>query len=298
MIVVRFKGGLGNQFFQYAAGRTLAARHGVPLRFDVRWFDNPKNHATVRRTFDLLAFNVEGAVATQAELAPFCYNDSPQFWKKAKRRVSRLAQRHKLWIYDAPTFGPQFARLGRRVLIEGYFQHPAYFNSVQNELRHELHLRSSPPPAIREKAAALSASASVCIQVRRTDFVADPERARLHGTCSLDYFRAAWTHVSARTSAARGFVFADDPAWAREAFRDWPDVLVVGPEWNGPAFLHQFFLMQACRHFIIANSTWGWWAAWLASDNEKIVVLPKHWFVDEKMNEAAEGLRLPGWHAC
>ncbi len=298
VILVYCKGGLGNQLFQYAAGRALAARHAAALRFDARWFERPEHHRPLARTFDLPAFCVEGALATETEVAAFAYDRPRRLWSRLKARCVRFVARRKIWHDEAIGYNPAFADLGPDVLLDGYFQHPAYFVPVENELRRELRLRQAPPAAIAAKAAELRAVVSVCLQVRRTDLVLDPARARLHGVCSRDYYRAAWARVRERAPAARGFVFTDDPAWAAEAFRDWPEVSVVGPEWNGPRYLHKFFLMQSCRHFIIANSTWGWWGAWLGATAESVVVMPSRWYADPAANASAVGLRLPDWLAC
>lgn len=293
MIVVRFKGGLGNQFFQYAAGRALAARHGVPLRFDARWYENPENHRAVVRTFDLPAFKVEGQLATKAELDAFGYDGTRRIWPRIKGRALRLMRGRRVWSCDSPGWLTEFMQLKANVLLDGYFQHPAFFATVQASLRRELCLRTSPPERIGQKAAMLVSLDSVCIQVRRTDFVSNPEAARRHGVCSLDYFRAAWAYVRCRVPAAKGFVFTDDPAWAEEAFKAWPDVVVVGADFDGPAYLHRFFLMKSCRHFIIANSTWGWWAAWLGANAGSIVVLPRRWLTEADTRTL--GLALPEW---
>jgi Glycosyl transferase family 11 len=295
MIVLRPKGGLGNQFFQYAAGRALAARHQVPLRFDVRWYGRPEHQRSSVRTFDLGHFQVQGAIATPAELAAFAYPENHRLRARIVGRLLRAWRGGRIWRHEGLGWTPEFDRLGRHVLIEGYFQDPAYFAPVQDLLQQELQFHTPPPAPIRARAAELAALPSVCIQVRRTDFVTDAEQARVHGTCTLDYFRFAWAHVTQRVPDAQGFVFADDPNWAKEAFDNWPAISVIGPEWNGPDYLHQFFLMRSCRHFIIANSTWGWWAAWLGSHTEKVVVMPQRWFADRTLNETARGLRVPGW---
>ncbi len=298
MIIVRFKGGLGNQFFQYAAGRALAARHGVSLRFDARWYAVPEHHLTAVRTFDLPAFQVQGALATEAELAPFAFCEDRSPVARLRSRVVRLLHGRKVWHHDAMGWDPEFAQLGRQVLLDGYFQDPAYFAPVAGELRRAFSLRAAPPTEIATKAAELSALPSVCVQVRRTDLVADPERQRMHGTCSVAYYRAAWAEISRRVPGARGFVFTDDVAWARETFSDWRELTVMGREWDGPAFLHRLFLMQACRHFLIANSTWGWWAAWLGEKSDSTAVMPERWFADPVAHAAAQGLRQPHWLVC
>jgi hypothetical protein len=293
VIIVRFKGGLGNQLFQYAAGRALAERHGVPLRFDARWYDTVENCRTITRTFDLPAFNVEGRLATKDELDAFAFDESRKLWPRIRRKFLPVFAEQAVWSCDLSGWQPQFMRLGSQVMLDGYFQHPLFFGPVGADLRRELCLHVDPPRNIAVKAGALASQSAVCIQIRRTDFVNDPTTAGKHGSCSLNYFREAWSYVRERVPNARGYVFTDDMAWATEAFINWDDISVIGPEFNGPAYLHRFFLMRACSHFVIANSTWGWWAAWLGAKANSIVVLPKKWLRDE--DTEARGLALPAW---
>jgi hypothetical protein len=293
VIVVRFKGGLGNQLFQYAAGRALAARHGAPLRFDARWYDTAENLRTVTRTFDLPAFNVEGGLATKDELDAFAFDGSRRLWPRIKGRILRPIRRRVLWSCDSLGWQPCFMRLGSNVMLDGYFQHPEFFSEIQAQLRGELQLRVPAPEKILRMADELGLQKSVCIQVRRTDFVDNPRTRQIHGTCSPDYFRAAWEHIASRVPAARGFVFTDDMTWARKTFDNWQNIVVLGPEYDGPAYLHRFFLMKACHHFIIANSTWGWWAAWLGQRNDSVVVVPRRWLNDEDTHDL--GLVLEKW---
>ncbi len=298
MIIVRFKGGCGNQLFQYAAGLALATQHGVPLLFDLRWYDRPEHQRAIGRAFELMHFAVHGRVASPAELKPFFFGGGDLVLIRVIKKIMRSAVGRRIWICDEIAYSPAFEKLGRQVLMEGYFQDIRYFEEVQSQLKEHFSLNNPLPPEIIAYAAWLSDQASVCIQVRRTDFVSNIATSARHGVCDLGYFTRAWAEIRKRIPDANAFVFADDLAWAHEAFRDWKGAVIVGPEWNGPAFMYKFFLMRSCRHFIIANSTWGWWAAWLGHFPEKIVVMPQQWFAGPIANDAASGLYLPGWLRC
>lgn len=296
MIILRLKGGLGNQLFQYAAGRALAERHGVPLHLDVRWYDaDAVMQSSTKRTFDLPHFAVQCVQATTAELRSCFASDDRSLRARVGRNWPSGLVSRRIWTRDEPGYDPEFARLPANVFIEGYFQHPAYFVSIAENLRHEFRLCQALPSAVVDFAAELSATASVCIQVRRSDYVSNPSAMQVHGACSEVYYRAAWDRMAEQVPEARGYVFSDDQAWAERVFARRPKITVVGPEWNGPAYLYKFHLMCACRHFIIANSTWGWWAAWLGTGQGKVVVIPDRWYRDASLNIAAMGLRLPGW---
>jgi hypothetical protein len=297
VIVVHFKGGLGNQFFQYAAGRTLAARHSVPLVFDTRWYAESRHQSAIARTFDLTAFNVVGRLAQASDLEQFAFDYRRTKFDRLRAPLVRLRWNATLWRSEDIGFNIRFNELGSNVLLDGYFQHPSYFTCQDAALRAEFRLLDLPANVVA-RSAELASIDSVCIQVRRTDFVANPETARVHGSCDVKYFERSWSCLRERRPDALGFVFADDTEWAETTFRGWCNVQVVGREWDGPQYLHRFQLMRSCRHFVIANSTWGWWAAWLGARPESVVVMPKRWFLDRNANAAASGLCLPGWHAC
>src|SRR5438067_1120058 len=77
-------------------------------------------------------------------------------------------------------------------------------------------------------------------------------------------------------AAARFFVFSDDLEWCRNELRWLPDHPVfVDHAFAGPKFSHYLHLMSMASHFVIPNSTFGWWAAWLSANAEKTVVAPK-----------------------
>jgi hypothetical protein len=299
VVVVRVKGGLGNQLFQYAAGKALAQRHGVRLGLDTRWYEaDLAQRGLTERTFDLPHFAVDIGMASVAELR-FCFaSDDHRLRARIGRRLPAMFFGRRRWVHQEPGYDPAFEHLPPKVFLEGYFQHPAYFAGIEKQLRREFRLRESPPAEVVSFAEMLSATASVCIQVRRSDYVSNASAAQVHGVSDEEYYRAAWARVVAKVPAAQGYVFSDDQAWAEWTFADWPRVSVVEPSWNGPAYLHKFYLMCACRHFIIANSTWGWWAAWLGEHPDKVVVMPTRWFRDEVLNEATFGLRIPGWIVC
>ena len=293
MILVRCKGGLGNQMFQYAAALALARRHGVRLAIDTSWYTMEPRGDRPTRTFDLGNFRISGEVAGEREArrlgmpAP----DAGSGTRGARLRALLRGRTH--FSDDAMGLLPRYFRLGPRTNLAGYFQHPEYFSAIAPILRQEFAPRDPPPAAVAEFARHLRATPSVCIQVRRTDFVSAPEVAAVHDCISPDYYRRAWARLGSEGSDLTGYVFTDDQDWAREYFAAWPDVEVLGREWDGPAFLHRFHLMQQCRHHILANSTWGWWAAWLAGRADGRVILPDEWLRGRGTLDL--GLVCEGW---
>ncbi len=118
---------------------------------------------------------------------------------------------------------------------------------------------------------------SISLHVRRSDYVTDQKVNAIHGQTSLDYYEQAITYIKERTQKPQLFIFSDDIAWVQEHLKtDVPMIFI-------PLTIKDYeaqHLMSLCRHNILANSTYSWWAAWLNANPQKIVIAPKKWFND------------------
>ena len=120
---------------------------------------------------------------------------------------------------------------------------------------------------------------SVAIHLRRGDYVHDPVINAYHGVCGPDYYRTAVREVQRRVPEVRWFLFTDEPDWVAEHLDlGVPFELVSGNVIADTA--QELWLMSRCRHQVIANSSFSWWAAWLGEQKGKVVVAPRRWFVD------------------
>lgn len=117
---------------------------------------------------------------------------------------------------------------------------------------------------------------SVMLHVRRGDYVSNAKTLRVHGVCSIDYYRRAIGVARERLGQPRFFVFSDDLAWSRENLPLGDDAVFV--EGNAEAPEMDIFLMAVCRAHVIANSSFSWWGAWLATTDAPLVIAPDPWF--------------------
>jgi glycosyl transferase family 11 len=276
LVVARLIGGLGNQMFQYAAGRALALRHGAELKLDVSGFDAYK-----RRRYELGTLSINATVATDRDLAIFGADAKPR-WPlvdRVRRRVRMPGKVRALPVYREPHFhfDPAIATLRPPVYLDGYWQSERYFSDYAATLRRELVAGVPFDPENATVAARIDAVTAVSLHVRRGDYVDDPKTSRYHGTCSLDYYRRAVEHIAARVGSPHLFVFSDDAQWTRANLHvDVPTTFVdANPADRG---FRDMQLMSRCRHHVVANSSFSWWGAWLGPSTDKIVVAPKRWF--------------------
>lgn len=274
MIISRINGGLGNQMFQYAAGRALALRHGVDLVLDTRLFDG-----TTQFDLGLDVFNVMHVPASKTRLPP-------------DRRASRLGYllwrglklKPVLFRENGLGFNPGFERLGRDVYLSGYWQSERYFRDYEDRIREDFRIVRPPDAANRRMLEEIARVSAVSVHIRRGDYVSNARTNATHGTCSLDYFRKGLSLIAEQKGIDPVvFAFSDDPQWVRENL-NVPFELRLADHNDAAHGYEDLRLMSACRHHVIANSSFSWWGAWLNPSPDKLVVAPKRWFADPSMS--------------
>ena len=272
MIIVRLRGGLGNQMFQYALGRTLSLARGTSLKLDL----SPFRHHRLR-SYALGRLNVHEDFAAPGEVRRAVVMG---WLNDALERISGRPPEPRAWSRVRESgfrFDGRIFHARENCILDGYWQSEKYFASAAGAIRRDFTLKDPLDSDNEVMAQAISSCNSVSVHVRRGDFVTDPRTLDVHGTCSPDYYREAGALIAGKVDDPRFFMFSDDPEWARSNIRLGKTVTQVTH--NGPerpcADLH---LMSLCRHHIIANSSLSWWGAWLATRPSKIVVAPKQWF--------------------
>ena len=269
-VVVGLSGGLGNQMFQYAAGRALAVRLHVPLVLDLSWFGGRTD-----RQFALYPFCIEAELRMQYRWLP----------SLGRAFASRLSRRWLPRILGVPVwrephfhYASGFADLNRGVFLEGYWQSERYFRDIRLLLSHEFSLQETLPEACVQLVQKMSACDAICVHVRRGDYLTNRLAANVHGTCSVNYYHAGVSELCEGLINPHCFIFSDDPIWVRASLAfDCPMTVV---DLNGPLDTHlDLVLMAACQHFVIANSSLSWWGAWLGSHPGKRIIAPQRWFL-------------------
>lgn len=300
MIITRLMGGLGNQMFQYAAGRALAWRHRTVVKLDVTWFEVQGPDREAHSRFALDCFRFAPLVATADEIAQARGRKLTRTERWALQIARRLRLPTLVALLDRPghifsetrvaPFRPEFAVLPNHTYLEGMWQSPRYFADIADALRDDLELRAPPQGRNVELLATIASEPdATAIHVRRGDYARS--QLAINGVCPPEYYRAAVARVLERVPCPRWFVFSDEPDAAR-ALLGWLNDATFVTHNSGPtAAVEDIRLMRACRHHVIANSTFGWWGAWLAAHSGQVVVAPTQWFQGPE-HDAAD--LLPG----
>lgn len=289
-IIARIIGGLGNQLFCYAAARRLALVNNAELVIDdVSGFVYDHLY---QRQYQLDHFNIPCRKATKAErLQPF---------SRIRRYLLRRWNRY--FSFETRTYiqqeGVDFdSRLldvhpRGTLYLEGYWQGENYFKDVEDTIRADL--RIQPPTDIRnlEMAGYIRSCLSVAVHVRFFDTLTEEGVNNAPG----GYYAHAIALMETLAPDAHYFVFSDEPAAARKRI-PLPDarITLVAHNAGDENAYADLWLMTQCRHFIIANSTFSWWGAWLGASPGKRVVAPGFEIRQGKMWWGFEGLLPDNW---
>lgn len=278
MVISQIIGGLGNQMFQYAAGRALSLMNGQRLLLDLSDFSNYRLHHgfELSRVFNVTAEMAE--VSTVHEMLEWRAN---RLVKKVLRRPQFVWLRGKKFVVE-PHFHywPGINRVPRDCYLVGYWQSEKYFQTHASVIRADFIFKLPLTSRNAELAKQIAQVNAVSLHVRRSDYVKNPKTNATHGLCSLEYYQSAIQYVYDRVEEPHFFIFSDDIDWVKDKLKmDRPCHYVDHNQ--GPESYNDMRLMSLCRHHIIANSSFSWWGAWLNPNLDKIVAAPKRWFANQ-----------------
>lgn len=277
MIVVRLKGGLGNQLFQYAIGRALVNGSGGPLMLDTTTGFRGDPY---RRTYRLHHFNIAATPADACELQGIS--------RIARFQGLALRELEWFWMYRLGSYHiPKVFRLPicSHVYLDGYWQSELYFKHIEQIIRKEFTVVTSFDKRTYEYAKLLSEGNSISVHVRHENYVM---------TCPRSYYVKAVERMSQRVEKPLFVIFSDDAEWVAENLDFVKPSVMVSSE-GEDRDVKDLWLMSLCRHHIIANSTFSWWGAWLGQHPEKQVIGPRLWSNPRRL--VVKHVLPPEWEA-
>jgi hypothetical protein len=260
-VVVRLKGGLGNQLFCYAAARRLAWVNDAELVLDaVTGF---KYDHLYQRTYALGVFGIPARLATSSEQMEPLGRLRRLIARKLSERKP-LAQRRYIQQVGVD-FDPGIVTLRLQegtTYFDAFGQSEHYFADIRELLVQDFAMLAPVDQANQEMAKQIEVSPSVALHVRWFD----AGDAAHSSNMSLAYYAQAIPQLLAKIGRGHFFIFSDRPAQTEALLaplmqgQPYTVVRHNAERANAEA---DFWLMRQCRHSIIGNSTFAWWAAWL-----------------------------------
>ena len=296
MILVRINGGLGNQLFQYATARAISLKLNRKLFLDIAWYRNIHTqenrsdpNATTPRDFLLNNYNIQSRVVNKFHLN----------WIKRLEIRSKYSKFYKL-LFDGPLNNLSYTKINQdtfplesiqehpHIYLTGYWQNNDIIEEYKNLLSNDLTLKRPLSPNNQDHFKSINKTNSVAIHVRRGDYISKPKSHEVHVSCSNNYYYDSIDYLQNKLTNLHYFIFSDDMTWVKNNLEFTINTTFIDN--NEPEYEH-LFLMSQCKHQITANSTFSWWAAWLNTNPAKIIITPKHWYIDEHLNETV--IRIP-----
>ena len=266
MIIIKIKGGLGNQLFQYATGRAVALHHKLPLKLDLTIFKTYKLHRYL-----LDQFAIQADIATENEIIKLKGGNNVILSALRKtgfiKRKSYIKEKRSSH-FDASVFKNNF------VYLDGYWQNELYFTAIRELLLPELTSSSSISDLGCAYLESIKNSNSVSLHVRRGNYL----NTKNINVLDVDYYMKAADYIRKNVEKPTFYVFSDDLEWCKNSLGFLDDCIYVD---RTQTDIDDLKLMSFCRHNIIANSSFSWWGAWLNQNPKKTVIAPKGWLLND-----------------
>lgn len=289
-IILRISGGLGNQLFSYATARRLALINNAELVLDnVSGFSYDTVYC---RHYQLDHFNISCRIATSAERLEPLSRLRRYFKRKLSNRQPFESRRYiaqEMIDFDSRLLHIKTSEI---IYLEGYWQSENYFKDVEDIIRDDL--RIIPPSdsvnqVVFEK---INTCNAVSVHIR---FFDEPDSVDLNNA-PADYYSRAIAVMENIHPDAHYFIFSDQPTFARRRI-PLPNnrITMVTHNHGDDAAYADLWLMSQCKHFIIANSTFSWWGAWLSTNYLKTVIAPAFEIRQGKMQWGFRGLIPEKW---
>jgi Glycosyl transferase family 11. len=280
MVITRLCGGLGNQLFQYAAGLALSNRLKVPITIDNYYYQHQPAVNTPRQfLLDRLSLKYCFASRREQYLAGKIFSAN-RFQRKFGRALKSILlspysfyREPMFYVYDV-----NLLKSSCNTVIDGYWQSFRYLQPIEALLRKDVVVLPQYRHEQQDVLDICTPCQGIFVHVRRGDYVSNPSAAAHHVLTSTDYYRASIEKCSNEITNPYFVLFSDDIIWVKENIVPLlSDKKYKIFKSQDPYGLDDFFHMSKCSHAIITNSSFSWWAAWLISNKNKLVIAPKKW---------------------
>ncbi|PKP45699.1 MAG: hypothetical protein CVT95_08350 [Bacteroidetes bacterium HGW-Bacteroidetes-12] len=290
MNIIRLKGGIGNQLFQYAFG-CAQKENEITVKYDISSFEGYR-HAFRLKYFNVDIENENTDLFTKTKPFKPWFQGSKNIFKKVLKRFSIYFEdifyiKRKV-IYSRKSYDSRLLKVDNK-FFDGYWANSKYFQNVLPSLRKDVCIRQEfynyDYSELRKKIEQ-STTPVVSIHIRKGDYLWE-ENTKIFEEISLDYYYKSLDFIYKRIGEFTLFIFSNDIDWCKTNFKYNKTIVFIDDNYTLEDY-HEFELMRLCNHNIIANSTFSWWAAYLNNNSDKIVIAPRIWYANESRQKKHE----------
>ncbi|MFD2145287.1 alpha-1,2-fucosyltransferase [Mucilaginibacter antarcticus] len=278
MVIVKLKGGLGNQMFQYATAYALAKSIKSSVYIDKSFLEKRgQTNSYTLRNYELGKLSLT----------------TPRFVNRYKLMLLKLKSKLNTYLPSKLKFSvtfqtytdQEFEKLSTLrypqkglIYLDGYFQTEDFIITQRDELLSQFNVRQKLDSVNSKLIDNIIKENSVSIHIRRGDYVTNTEAGAFHGVCSLAYYKSAIEIIVNTIEAPSFYFFSDDLEWVKKEINVPGRYKTTYVDNNQNENQFDLLLMSKCKHNIIANSSFSWWGAWLNQNSTKTVIAPGKWF--------------------
>lgn len=280
-LVARIFGGLGNQLFIYAYARASTIRTGSQLRIDIK---TGFYRDIYQRNYNLHYFNIPKSIEANTMLS-LDYPGGRYIRYLLRQPFSKfLPFVRYLNETNNKSFEPSYilSPIRGTLWVEGYWQTPQYFQDIRPTLVKELSITAPLSETTKAIGLRINQCNAVCLHARRLRNSIVGEDKALIKSLSLNYYYKSIEHIKKHVDNPIFFCFSDDTEWLKQHLNIGATTVYVTHNKTDESVYEDFWLMQQCKHFVISNSTFSWWPAWLSEHIDKVIVAPEKKFWDNQ----------------
>lgn len=269
--------------FQYAFARTLSVINSTELVLNTSYLQSklPFSSMATQMKYELGIFNINAKIESNFFSSKYLYPFAKaEFLLRDKINQSKynvlIEQQHNFKPYDLLTPDNSY--------IKGNFQSERYFEFISSVIREEFEFKINlNAENINWKSKILNSNA-ISIHVRRGDYISLIQNQNKFSATSINYYEEAINYIKSKITNPVFFIFSDDINWAKQNIITNTETYFVDNNNTPQTSYIDMQLMSLCKHNIITNSTFSWWAAWLNNNTNKIIIAPQQWFADISIN--------------
>lgn len=267
MIIVKLMGGMGNQMFQYALHLAFLAQ-GKEVKLDRSKFSHIDEHRDCFLDFD--CFNLKYELCTKKEARKYVLGTSV-----SARILMKLFGDRKTHFYEKTDreYDPSVMQIEEGYL-DGYWQSWKYFQDIEQEIKKTFQFKNELTGTNKQIEKQIQNTNSVSIHIRRGDYV---KLQGIYGNiCTMEYYNQAINLINQIVQRPTFYFFSNDIEWVKKTFGNKDNYVYIEENGENKGYI-DMRLMSTCKHQIIANSSFSWWAAYLNNNVERKVICPSRW---------------------
>jgi len=259
MIITKISDGFGNQLFMYACGYAASRRLSTKLALDLTYLSTNS-----LRNYELDKLNISYDKIFSVDNIQYPLNI-------AVRKILHLIIRCQYKIFREKTaykYDKRITNIAQNSYLFGYWQTEKYFKEYREDILKMFTPRYNLSQEINSFIDKVRSCNSVAVHVRRGDYV------KLGICLDSSYYKNAFTVLNEKFKDLTYFVFSDNVEYAKQMFKDMDGTFEYVENLSSNSTLDDFFVMKECKHIIMANSSYSWWAAWLNNNPQKVAIYP------------------------